>query len=289
MSDSPTQAKTHIIHAHTTMSVLDGASSIKDYVKYAIENGLGSCACSEHGYLLGDYDLTSECDKAKIKAIHGIEYYLLPRPDHKFANPEKPYRYFHLTVWAMNEIGHKNLISLSTRSWGPDRVVTIWGHHRPCITWEDLLVYNEGLIVGSGCIEGPIGKPLLMGEDTEAYLNAVILWEIFKGRMFFEIMPNSVDCNYIKGDVIQVEAENGKILSFMPTDILVTDQGEMTAEEACKRRVGEILSFKTPRMQKIPLYDTPPEVNYSSGELITPDVEDRAILPVQELVEIPLP
>src|ERR1035437_10589193 len=103
MSDCPTSSPIHILHAHTVYSVLDGASTVDEYVKYSKDHGLGYCGICDHGYSLGLHDLITKCNKGNIIPLAGIEFYWKPRPDAVFI--EKPYDYGHLTLWAQNEIG----------------------------------------------------------------------------------------------------------------------------------------------------------------------------------------
>lgn len=257
----PTQSPVHVLHAHSTMSMLDGASPIKDYLKYVAENNLGACSCTDHGWLTGMYDLIQGCkdwgdpkwakknkvSPANIKPIPGCEFYLMPLENHQFAGD--PYDYFHLTVWAANMVGYKNLISLSSHSWDPGKKVTKWGKARPRITFDDLMTYGEGLIVGSGCIEGPIGKCLLKGEIQQAELHARMLKHIFGDRLFFEVFPATVDRDYHKEEIVQVTGEDGIVYSFMPEDDLETDIGTIKAKDAVRLQPREVFNTTPRRMQ----------------------------------------
>lgn len=229
------------------MSMLDGASSADEYVKFAVKNSHPICSCTDHGWLSGVYELVAKSNAAGIRPVPGCEFYLAPHPDHQFAGD--PYKYFHLTVWASGSVGYSNLVGLATKSWEEKRPVVLWGKPRPRIEWRDLEMFNEGLIVGSGCIEGPIGKCLLHGEVEQAWKNARMLKGLFGERLFFELMPSAVDRDYVKGVSISVAGENGTTFRFMPDDVLVTDQGEMTALEALNRRPAEILFVKPNRVQ----------------------------------------
>jgi DNA polymerase-3 subunit alpha len=60
---SPTQSPVMVLHAHTVMSMLDGASPVEDYIKFAVENSHPVCSCTDHGWLSGVYDLVSKSNK----------------------------------------------------------------------------------------------------------------------------------------------------------------------------------------------------------------------------------
>ena len=250
----PTCAPVLVLHAHTTMSMLDGASPVEDYISYAKANSHSICSCTDHGWLSGVYDLVTKANKAGISPVPGCEFYLQPHPDHKFSG--KAYDYFHLTVWAYNQAGYRNLVELGSKSWAEGRPISRWGKAKSRITWGDLRDHADGLIVGSGCIEGPIGKCLLHGETEQAWINARMLREIFGERLFFELMPAKVDRDYVRGVSVVVRGENGIAYCFMPDDVLVTDEGEMTAAEALERRPSEVLLVRPNRVQDGPLRDT---------------------------------
>lgn len=245
----------HVLHAHTTMSMLDGASPVQEYIDYVKERGLGICSCTDHGWLSGVYDLISKSTSAGIKPVPGCEFYLSPHPEHVSEKITQEKDYFHLTVWAYNQTGYHNLVSLASRSWDEGKPVVRWGKAKPRISWKDLDDYGEGLIVGSGCIEGPIGKCLLKGEVEEAGRNAMRLKHLFGDRLFFEVFPASVDRDYVKENSVRVIGENGITYRFLQTDILQTDMGEMTAAEASTRRPSEIFLVTPIRVQDGPFDD----------------------------------
>jgi DNA polymerase-3 subunit alpha len=235
---------------------MDGVSEIKQYVEYCIQNGMEACSCTDHGYVLGLHDLIEKTKDTSVKGIPGIETYLAPHDEYVYnPNLKRKFDYFHLTLWASNQQGYQNLLALSNASWGLGRVVKKFGQPKPRITWEDLFTYNEGIICGSGCIEGPIVKSYLRGEKDMSAYNAELLIEIFgkKDRLFMEVMPHSVDRDWKTKGVIQVQGENGFIYTFKDTDILDTDSGKLTAKQACALGVEEIFWSNDDRPQENPL------------------------------------
>ena len=251
-SDCPTQSPVHILHAHTVYSTLDGASTVDEYVEYAKTHGLGACGICDHGYALGLHDLITKCNANGIKSLPGIEFYLSPRPGYRFLG--KPYDYGHISLWAQNMQGYRTLLTLASISWQPGRTVTRFGKPKPRITWEDMEIYNEGLICGSGCIEGPIAKPLLRGEPEEAVQNAHVLKDIFGDRLYFEVMPHAVTKNYQSKNskqpgVVSVTGEDGEVYYFLETDSLDTDRGPMLAKDAFQQQVTEVWSAAPERHQ----------------------------------------
>ena len=234
----PTQAPLHVIHAHSVWSVLDAAATVDEYINHVKENDLGFLSLTEHGYCIGWHDLVTKCHKHNIKPCCGCEVYLMPRSDIDF-DGQKPFKYYHLTLLAKNEIGHKNIRDLSSRAWGPDRITKAFGQPKPRTTFEDLSLYSEGVICGSGCIEGPISKHILRNEPREALKNAEILKDIYGDNLFMEVMPSSVDHDFC-AELIEVEDEEGNKYSLLPDDTVETDQGRMTVSDAMGKNILDI-------------------------------------------------
>lgn len=235
----PSSAPLHIIHAHSVNSVLDAAATVDHYIDYAKDNDLNFVSLTEHGYAIGWHELVTKCKKAGVKSCCACEIYLMPRDDTVCVEGQKAIRFYHLTLLAKNEIGFKNLRTLCSRAWGPGRVVKSFGNSKPRVTFEDLALYSEGIICGSGCIEGPVAKHIIRGEKEEAYKNAAFLKEVFKDDLFVEIMPTVVDKNFAE-ETIEVENEQGVKYVFGLTDTVDTPDGRMTIKEAMEKNIKEI-------------------------------------------------
>jgi len=232
---------------------MDGVSSAEDYINFCKENGLEACSCTDHGYVLGLYDLITKSKEKGVKGIPGIEAYLAPHEEYEYSSGKRPFDYFHLTLWASGQDGYKNLLSLSSASWGPGRVVHRFGQPKPRITWDDLEIFGDGLFCGSGCIEGPIVKPFLRGEKKMAIYGFQRLIDIFGDRLYMEVMPHAVDRDWKTRGLVQVTGENGIEYTFLETDILDTDIGQITAKEAFDKKVSEIYGTITKRMGEKPM------------------------------------
>ena len=215
MSDCPTKLQLAPLHTHSIYSVLDGCSTIDEYLKWCVENGAPALSLTDHGYQIGNLELYHKAKKAGIIPIPGCEFYVAPDSDYKFNG--KPYDYYHITAFAINETGYRNLMHLGSLSWKPDqiagwsfekktgkteftprkRVVKKWGTQlKPRITIDELLEHNEGIVLGSGCLIGMIGKALLNGETKGAAKNLSRLLEVYRGRLFMELMPHNCDHDF---------------------------------------------------------------------------------------------
>jgi DNA polymerase-3 subunit alpha len=253
----PTTGKVFPIHVHTTYSILDGVSTVEDYLDYCVREGLDSCGCTDHGYIMGHYDLLRLSKLKGIKPMPGLEAYLKSDSDtdHEI-NPDLlsgkkggHFRYYHLTLLAQSQEGLRNLTCLSNSSWRNGNIVTQGRSLKPMITWKELAQFAEGLICGSGCAMGPVSYPLSRGEPKMAERNLGRLMDMFPGRLFIELVPSPISEDW-KKDAICVTNSKGETITFLPDDVIETSLGEMTAKEAIHLRPAIVYSEAKPRFRK---------------------------------------
>jgi len=165
------------LHNHTIFSKLDGVATPDQYADECNKRGYPAMAATEHGNLASVPDMYLSFRKHNIKYIVGYEGYfsyhhqdLLDRkrdfPNQCSAryfnasdDPEdhrlylRLYKSRHLTILAKNDEGFHNLIKLSTD-------VHDFGYHsqrgRSRFNLKQLERYKDGLIVLSGCLNGPL-------------------------------------------------------------------------------------------------------------------------------------
>ena len=194
--DGPTQL-VHL-HNHTVFSKLDGVATPEQYAEECKKRGYPAMSATEHGNMASVPDMHVTFKKYGVKYIPGCEIYYNPQHEEfrdrwygqwsnkarglvdappsksdqlsvsaKFCNASENWadhqRYLrllrsrHLTVLCKNEKGFENLVKLTTD-------VHHYGHHaqrgRSRIWFEKLCKYREGLIILSGCFNGPISYAL---------------------------------------------------------------------------------------------------------------------------------
>lgn len=171
------------LHNHTHFSVLDGLSKIGPMIEQVKELGMEAVAITDHGTMSGAIDFYKQATSAQIKPIIGIETYVAARSHlDKEASKDKPN--YHLTLIAMNNVGYKNLMRLSS-------IANLDGfYYRPRIDFQLLERYQEGLIVLSGCIGGEVSDNLRNGQYDKAVEIAKKYQQTFKDRYYIEI-PDS--------------------------------------------------------------------------------------------------
>ena len=124
------------LHAHTNFSIQDALPSPKDYALKAREMGFGASAITDHGKMGGVVEFVENCrsysDYDPIKPIVGIEVYTCAdRFDRSKTEDGRRKKLNHLTLLAQNEVGYKNLLSLSALGNDPDAF-----YYSPRVDWE---------------------------------------------------------------------------------------------------------------------------------------------------------
>lgn len=166
------------LHAHSQYSSLDGVCSPQQYAQRCYELGYPAMAATEHGHMGSVPDMYLAFSQLNLKSIAGCEIYYndwepkrqelheqgvkYRSPDWRKENFEQANRMFrnrHLTVLCKNEKGVENLIKLTTQAYesglfglGRTQYNRIW--------FEKLAEYKEGLIILSGCLNGPVSFEL---------------------------------------------------------------------------------------------------------------------------------
>ena len=192
------------LHMHSDNSLLDGYAKPSEYITKAVELGQPAIGLTDHGNLHGIKNFIDKSREAGLIAVPGCEFYMAPVngdepfPHHPVFYGEGGIRnekhdvsakgaYLHLTVWAYNNEGLGNLRKLSSLSSAPSRY-----YQKPRIDFDLLAEYSDGLIVSTGCPSSEISTRLLLDQDQQAYDYAGRMREVFKDRMFMEVMNHSM-------------------------------------------------------------------------------------------------
>jgi DNA polymerase III subunit alpha len=171
------------LHNHTHYSLLDGLQKIKPMVQQVANLGMSAVAITDHGTLTGAIELYTESVSEGIHPIIGMEAYVAAR-SHLQKEPDKDKLNFHLVLLAMNNTGYQHLMRLST-------IANLEGfYYRPRIDRALLEMYNEGLIVLSGCIGGEVGDALRQGQYQLAKDTATWYKSVFGDRYYIEVQDH---------------------------------------------------------------------------------------------------
>ena len=162
------------LHSHSIYSALDGVATIQQYAEACVQRDWPGMSLTEHGHMASVPDLYFTFKEHKLKPICGCEIYYndyepkrqqlveqgisVRSPKWREENRELSQRINrnrHLTVLCKNQKGLENLLTLTTEAYndglfgaGTTQYNRIW--------FEKLCSKKEGLIVLSGCLNGPV-------------------------------------------------------------------------------------------------------------------------------------
>lgn len=201
------------MHVHSDLSSLDGACKIADYLEVARERGAPALAITDHGTMRGFYDLLSAANEAEdaVKPIYGVEFYVSPDMHRRGLTDEEKDAVagaargtertrlikdheetegirdrWHLTAWALDDVGLRNLFRLTSAAW------TEGFYYKPRIDIEEIAKHNEGVAFATGCLNSPINDLWLAGKKRRALGVADRLYEILGDRLYLEIQPHNI-------------------------------------------------------------------------------------------------
>ena len=159
------------LHCHSYFSLLDGASSPEALVDEAARLGMTALALTDHHSLAGAVRFSVAARRAGIQSIFGAE--IAVRSDGQAPD-------CHLTLLAETQDGYANLCRLLTAAHMQHGDGDSWpGKVDPWLTWEQLVQQRHGLLVLSGCRQGPVAAALLREDEAAARHAAAHLLDCF--------------------------------------------------------------------------------------------------------------
>ncbi|MDR3348991.1 MAG: PolC-type DNA polymerase III, partial [Acidaminococcales bacterium] len=176
------------LHAHTKMSAMDSVMATESYIKRAALWGHKAAAITDHGVAQAFPEAYAVAKKNGIKAIFGLEGYLIENWEEKSAS-------WHIVILAATQKGLFNLYKLISLSH------LQYYYKRPRIPRKVLEEYREGLILGSACEAGELYQALVSKQPDD------IVRRIAEFYDYLEIQPNGNNRFLIqKGKVADEEA-----------------------------------------------------------------------------------
>ncbi|WP_268808822.1 DNA polymerase III subunit alpha [Nonomuraea solani] len=197
------------LHVHTEYSMLDGAAKVGLLMKEVSRQGMPAVAMSDHGNVHGAYEFHHAARKAGVKPIIGIESYVAPASRrHRqpvFYSDNLALRksnddtgeggdvsgrglYTHMTMWAADARGLRNLFRLQSRAW-------LEGHVQKYPRMDDELLaeHGQGIIATTGCPSGEVQTRLRLGQYDRAVEAAARYRDLFgPGNYFLELMDHGL-------------------------------------------------------------------------------------------------
>lgn len=245
------------LHCHTLFSVLDGVAAPDDYFKACVERNWPAVAITEHGVLNSVPDAYLAAKEFKKKFIVGNEVYFndfeLKRreltttgvkvSELRTSDPELAARISrnrHLTVLCKNMTGYQNLLRLNKYAWANGF------YYKPRIWFDQLAKHREGLIILSGCFNGPVSHELRNNNFSQKkgspYIGAVDyvkkFKEVFGDDYYIELQMPGVDGDIELFQQLAAVADHFKIKTVISNDCWNEDVPVLTSNGT--KRINEI-------------------------------------------------
>lgn len=175
------------LHLHTDYSMMDGCQKPSMVFERLKELGMNKVAITNHGNVINMPYMIEQGTKAGIQVIPGCEFYVCW--DHPAAIKDDEHKKtYHMVVLAMNNVGYKNLLKLSSLGY------LVGKYYKPRIDREMLERHSEGLIILTACLNGTLANQIGKQGKCATDLSDDIRWmkEIFEDRVYLEIQrhPN---------------------------------------------------------------------------------------------------
>ncbi|MFJ5262719.1 DNA polymerase III subunit alpha [Streptomyces sp. NPDC088387] len=211
------------LHNHTEYSMLDGAQKLRPMFGEVARQGMPAIAMSDHGNMFGAHEFARVAkDFAGVRPVIGIEAYVAPSS--RFARKREFWglggrratgddgegskdvsgggRFTHMTMWARDAQGLRNLFLLSTRASYEGQFPA----GKPRMDRELIAERPEGIIATTGCPSGEIQTRLRLGQYPEARAAAGAYQEIFGHENYFlELMDHGLDIERtVRADLLRL-------------------------------------------------------------------------------------
>jgi DNA polymerase-3 subunit alpha len=212
------------LHVHTEYSMLDGAAKLAPLVSEVSRLEMPAVAMTDHGNMFGAYEMWSKTKGTDVKPILGIEAYVAP--ESRFTKKQIFWgtssqrgtdqsgeggdvsgggRYTHMTMWARNATGLRNLFELSS-------LASIEGYYgKPRMDQEIIAARAEGIIATTGCPSGAVQTRLRLGQWDEAIKVASEYRDIFGAENYFvELMDHGLSIEQsVRSGLLRIAKELG--------------------------------------------------------------------------------
>ena len=174
MSESYSQNFNHL-KIHTQYSICEGAARIDDLQEYSKKNKIKSLGLCDTSNLCGALEFAEKISKSGTQPIIGTQI--------NFKIGETTGL---LPLFALNEVGYKNIIELSSFSFLKNDELS-----DPHLDFELLLNNSDGVAVFSGTVFGLFGKLFDKGKFTEIDEIYGKIKKIFGDRFYIEIQRHN--------------------------------------------------------------------------------------------------
>jgi len=238
------------LHVHTQFSLLDGAASIQNLYKKAVNDNMPAVAITDHGNMFGAFEFVAEAykhkdeaGKPKIKPIVGCEFYVVADRHRKAFTKDQKDERFHQVLLAKNKTGYQNLIKLTSLGY----IEGVYSKY-PRIDKELILKYHEGLIATTCCIGAHVPQAILHLDEEKAEKEFKWWLDIFGDDYFIELQRHSIpEQEKINNFLIRLAKKHG-VKTIATNDSHYIDRDDYNAHDI-------LLCINTGEKQSTPGYD----------------------------------
>jgi DNA polymerase-3 subunit alpha (Gram-positive type) len=197
------------LNCHSRYSRMDGISPVRAVVDHAKENFMRAVALTDRSTVAGWGELCDRCGTdGEIKPIYGVEVCVADdalfaelfktQQEDIYAEKIKAQEPSWTTILVQKESGRQALFRLLTEAEmkyrGSDGIVRI--------PWSELEEQRDGLLIGSGGIEGGLYRRLLAHEDPE------FIADFAKRYDYIEVSPVSAKLQLLGGGCAGIRSES---------------------------------------------------------------------------------
>lgn len=178
------------LRVHTAYSLSEGAIKIADLIHFLHGKNIPAIAVTDTGNMFGAKAFSKYASEEGVKPILGCQFYVRnPDADDLLRTKGKEVQRDKLILLVMNKVGYENIMKLMKRFYLDNTA----NGDDPQLKYTDLEEFNEGLIVLSAGVDGPIGRLLLENRKQEADEITQKLLSMFGDRFYMEISRIGLD------------------------------------------------------------------------------------------------
>ena len=211
------------LRVHTAYSLSEGAIRIPDLVAACREQGMPAVAITDSDNLFGAMEFSQACAKAGVQPIVGCRLSVTTSPTDDAPAGRASNGGAHrapLVLLVQNDTGYRNLLKLMSTAY-----LTEGDAHEPQVSIEALATRNEGLILLTGGLAGPLGQLLLQGQRAAAEHLLERLAAVFAGRLYVEISRLGGD------EEARIEAEVLDLAYALELPLVATNESYFIGED----------------------------------------------------------
>jgi len=207
------------LRAHSEFSLVDGLLRFKPWMQQLKNAHIPAVGLTDDSNLFGIVKYYKAAIAAGIKPIVGADIWL--------DNNKKPSHPFRITALCQNDIGYKHLRLLLSKAYQTDQ-----RQQKPIVTYEDIRIHAEGLLILSCAGESDLAAALMQPKQYSLE-TALLFWEkYFPNRFYLEIqrIGKSYEADYNPA-LIQL-ASSQKLPLVATNDVRFLTRTDYEAHEA---------------------------------------------------------